>query len=116
MSKIITAINKMIENNDAITNVILSGEEYFFLYRNKIKWSIIEDDDEDITLVLYPDSSSKLDELASTTNWDKVNMVNYNTYDFKTQEANESFNELLQIVKGKVFGVDNLLDEIIGGD
>jgi len=116
MSKIITAINKMIENKDAITNVILSEEEYFFLYKNKIKWSIIEDDDKDITLVLYPDSSSKLDELANTTNWDKVNMVTYNTYDFKTQEANESFNELLQIVKGKVFGVDNLLDEIIGDD
>ncbi|MDD7913766.1 hypothetical protein [Polaribacter ponticola] len=116
MSKIIKAINKMIENTDLITNVVLSEDEYFFLYNNKVKWSIIEEEDKDISLILYPNFNGKLDELANIVEWEHINMVTYNTMDFKTQEATETFNELLQIVKSKVFGVDNLLDEIIGDD
>ncbi|MEC3907796.1 hypothetical protein VOI54_12265 [Tamlana sp. 2201CG12-4] len=115
--KIIQAINSMIENQSKITNVIQTKEEMFFVYNDKYKWSISESPNEqnEIFLHLYPDKNMSIEELSQVQDWQAHNFVTYKVSDFKTQEAFETFNELYQIVKSKIYGVDDLLDEIISG-
>lgn len=116
MNKIIQVINTMISNSGRISNVIESNEEYFFIYNNIYKWSILEskEDPEIIKLFLYPDESIKLETLAFDTDYSVYSkFVSYSSQDFKSSEAIESFKELLNIVKDKIYGVDNILNEIL---
>lgn len=113
MEKIIIAINKMIENSHLISSVISSGSEFYFLYNQKVKWSIMQFEDDDIILTLYPDTTYDLEYLSGVGDLIYINKVVYSSSDFKTREAFESFYELLQVVRNKVFGVDDLLNDII---
>jgi hypothetical protein len=117
MSKAIQAINVMIGNSSQISNIIKNNKLYFFLYANKHKWSIRENQG-DIYLFYYPGQES-LQEIAtmapnSLLNYD--NFVTYSTEEFKTREAIESLQELYRVVKEKSLGVDKALDDIIGRD
>ncbi|SFR65633.1 hypothetical protein [Maribacter stanieri] len=116
--KIIQAINSMIENQDRITNVIQTEEEIFFVYNNKYKWSIHESNQEpnEILLYLYPEKDISIEDLSKIEVWPDTKFIVYKVSDFKTKEVFESFNELYQIVKSKVYGVDDLLDDIITGN
>lgn len=119
MSKIIQVINTMIINSDKISNVIISKntKEYFFLYSNKFKWSITEgviEDVKQIILYLYPQNDITLGELAKISDFiEYTNYIVYKSSEFKSVEATESFNELLNIVKNKIYGVDEILDTIL---
>ena len=113
MSKIVVAANAIINNPEDITNVRKSGNEYYFLYKGKYKWSISESDGE-YYVHYYPDEST-IDELVSTSDWQSINFVTYSTKDLKTREAYETFSELYLLIKEKLYGVDKVLDDIIGG-
>ncbi len=134
MSKIILAINSMIENLDEISAVVAKGNEYFFSYQGSI-WSIFEyylpiesfptrvsdliktytrTRNNGYYLVLYPRAKS-VSELESLDNpRSKEPNIIYNSEDLKTQEAYESFHELYNIIKGKLYGADDVLNKIIG--
>jgi len=117
MSKIVEAVNKMIENRDKIKEVIPSQDhtEFYFNY-GKYKWSIMEIKS-DYALFLYKDDNLTLDFIANNT--DELLQdggfifVSYRTSEIKTREATESFSELYNIVKDRVFGADDILDSII---
>ncbi len=115
MNKIIQVINTMISNSQRISNVIVNGgNEFFFIYNDKHKWSIINNDEDSIVLFLYPDEDIKLEELAFDVDFSVYKRyVSYRAEDFKSAEAIETFKELLKIVKDKIFGVDNILDDIL---
>lgn len=119
MSKIVQAVNAMISNREQISNVRKKGDEYFFLYKNKYKWSIAYSDErDDYTLYFYPGNQS-LDELVSMPNndWQYFKeFIFYSGQDLGTKEAQNTFKEIYMIVKEKVLGVDKVLDEIIGDD
>ena len=117
MFKIVQAINSMISNAEKITNVSTYGNdngEFYFTYDNKYVWGIRQPEDEDIYyLYFYPEIQDQK-ELKNVKNWNKVPCIDYSTNELKTREALESFRELYLIVKEKTFGVENILDEIIG--
>lgn len=117
MNKIIQVINTLVSNSGKITNVLVTqNDEFFFMYNNKHKWSIIEskEDIDSISIFLYPDETIKLETLAFDTDYnDYKRFVAYRSQDFKSTEAIESFRELLKIVKDKIYGVDEILDEIL---
>lgn len=114
MSKIVSAVNAMIINSNKISNVLVGqGGEYFFLYDGKYKWSMIKRDD-DTLLWFYP-SKHSLETLAAYENhdWDELPMVTYRTSEIGAREARESFNELYTLLKEKMYGIDEMLEEII---
>lgn len=120
MSRIIKAVNAMISNQDKIGHVIRGyrGNEIFFQYGGKHKWSISKNPKNEYYLHYYP-SNQKLEELAGWPDeaWHEFNeIVSYNTKDLGTKEAHDSLSELYTIVQEKLFDMDKVLDDIIGDD
>ncbi|ENV63636.1 hypothetical protein F949_01011 [Acinetobacter junii NIPH 182] len=114
MSKIVQAVNAMLSNSKLITDVMVEDAEYFFLYKSKYKWSIKRIEDE-IILWFYPGSESlqQLIHLTLGSDWQSVPMVRYSDKEIGTKEAKLSFVELYNLIKEKVYGVDDALDDII---
>lgn len=120
MSKIVVAVNVMIVQKDKITNVQRGGVEgeLFFLYDGKHKWSVFPDDEDGYVLFYYPGKVS-LERLSSIPidMWDEsIEMVIYRLKEIGTKEAKESFAELYAILKEKLFGMEDVLDDIINSD
>jgi hypothetical protein len=114
MSKIVQAINSMIQNNEYLHDVTLSDGEFFFKYKGYI-WSIKNTDD-GYYLYYYP-GFTEVNHVICANNNGVINSDSYALYrsaDIKTREAYESFSELHQIVRNKLFNMDNVLDDIIG--
>lgn len=114
MTRIVSAVNAIIRNSKKITKVFLSnGGEIFFEYDGKHKWSICKRDD-DILLWFYPGPAA-LSQLADYDGdaWENVPMIIYKISDIGTREARETFEELHTLVKEKVYGIDEVLNEII---
>ncbi|MGF1873584.1 hypothetical protein [Photobacterium indicum] len=110
----------MVSNANLISRVIsgYEGVELFFLYDQKHKWSIIKNQKNEYYLHYYP-GNQKLEELAGWPDeaWhDFSQMVSYNTNELGTKEAHDSLSELYTIVQEKLFGMESILDEIIGDD
>jgi hypothetical protein len=117
MYKIVAAVNSMIANPNRIGTVIKSvnGSELFFTYEGKFKWSLNLTDDGEYHLHYYPGEQS-IQDLASMSDneWRYFNeLVTYSTREIKTKEARESFAELYQVIQGKLYGIDEILDHII---
>lgn len=119
MSKIVTAINRMIAGESNISNVMRGYDsvELFFMY-DKYKWSIIKREAENYSLHYYPGNQT-LEELASLLEeaWPEFGeMVSYRDDVLGTKEARSSLSELYTIIQEKLFGMDEVLDDIIGPD
>lgn len=119
MSKIVTAINAMISNPELITNVIQGDidSECFFNYDKKHSWSIIENKDGKFFLHYYP-GNLDIDALASIPgeHWGDADIrsVVYTSEVLGTKEAIDSLKELNSIVREKLYGMDDVLEDIIG--
>lgn len=113
--KVIQVINTMIANSSKISNVIKNDTEYFFVYDKKHKWSISKGEETDeYYLHFYPTNDMNIEQLSKFSNWQSYSgFITYKSQEIKTKEAIESFSELYQTVVGKVFGVDDIFDEII---
>lgn len=115
-SKIIQVINKMIEKSHLINNVmqnIRDKGEFFFVYNQKYKWSIKFKKDDQTEIFLYYYTDDYAIEYLSGASADDINYITYKVSDFKSQEAFESFQELFNIVKTKLLGIDKVLDDIL---
>jgi hypothetical protein len=121
MSRIVQAINVMISNSKLITESTIgeNGSEYFFIYDQKHVWSIYEDSNGTLYLTFYP-GNQDIGHLASISNgeWEIVNIktISYNSHELSTKEALDSLKELYKIAKEKVYGMEEILDEIISSD
>lgn len=113
MSKIVQAVNAMITNADWITPVIQNGNEFFFVYRGKYKWSISNRNGEHL-LWYYP-GNEMIESLASFDGpeWEDTPMVTYRDLEIGTREAKASFAELYTLVKERLYDVNVVLDDII---
>lgn len=114
MSKVVQAVNAMLSNSKLITDVMVEDAEYFFLYKSKYKWSIKQVEDQTF-LWFYPGSESlqQLRHIALGDDWRSVPMIRYSDKEIGTKEAKQSFVELYNLVKEKVYGIDDALDDII---
>ncbi|MDQ7798353.1 MAG: hypothetical protein RDU76_05345 [Candidatus Edwardsbacteria bacterium] len=117
MSKIITAINAMVSRPDKIGTVVKSNinqEEYYFVYDGKYYWSIVKQTN-DYILHFYP-GEFDIYELSAIDggDWESIDFITYKTSEIKTREAYESFSNLYLIIQEKQYGLDKILDDIIG--
>ncbi|MGA0557424.1 hypothetical protein ACO2Q8_12280 [Larkinella sp. VNQ87] len=117
MHKIVAAVNSMIANPNLISTVIKSvdGNELFFTYEDRFKWSVTKSDEGHYYLYYYPGNVS-IQDLATIPEhkWTSSgDFITYSSKEIKTKEAYESFAELYQIVQGKLYGIDDVLDYII---
>jgi hypothetical protein len=115
MSKIVQAVNAMISNKKLINSVIAGESEIFFLYRDKYIWSIRRDPESNEYLLWYYPGAEDVEQIAGNDGdgWEDVPMVVYKTADIGTKEARASFSELHSIVKERIFGMDEVLEDII---
>jgi hypothetical protein len=115
VSKIVSAVNAMVLNQEKIKPVLLGvSGEYFFIYQDKYKWSMKKDRDGELWLWFYPHGLA-LEQLSAMEgdDWERVSMVTYRTPEIPGREATQSFNELFSILKEKVYGMDDVLKDII---
>jgi hypothetical protein len=114
MSKVVQAVNAMISNPKQITNVMRNGNELFFLYKGKYKWSISKNQKGEYYLFFYPGDQA-IEHLAyyDGDDWEGTAMVTYTDAEIGTKEATSSFSELYTLIKERVYGVNEVLDDII---
>lgn len=113
MSRIVSAVNVMILNSKKIDPILVQNDEYFFVYDNKHKWSVIESND-DIVLRLYAKNDQTLEQIVSAQIFGAIpNTVSYSARELGGREVWQSWKELLTLVKEKALGVRDVLDEII---
>lgn len=119
MSKIVSAVNSMASNKEKIGPVMLGrGDEIFFTYDGKYNWSMTHSNDNYFLFFYPPVSQYTLSQLASVdepNEWENMPMVRYDAKELGTREAMQTFADLHTIIKEKVYGVDEVLDEIIDG-
>ncbi len=118
MSKIVQAVNSMISNSDNITNAIRGQDrEIFFLYKDKYKWSMTRRNDGTHLLWFYPGNQS-IEEMATyePEDWEGTPMVVYKDEEIGTKEAKASFAELFTIITEKLYGINEVLDDIISDE
>lgn len=116
--KIVQVVNAMITSKEKISNVIRDNDEFYFIYDQKYKWSISKvDSDDDYFINFYPKDDINIEEISLQRGWGNYkDYVTYSTMDLKTREAHETFTELYQVVAGKLYGIDEIFDNIIGDD
>ena len=120
MSKIVRAANAIISNSEKVSSVCRGqlsqanniGEELFFLYDGKYRWSIRLDPDGECWLFFHP-GNKDISTLAAITDWDDRNTVGYSSTTLDTREAAQTFSELYRTVEEKLYGLDEVLDDII---
>lgn len=111
MEKISILLQLMIENQNVITNVILDEEDNYFFSYNSSVWSIVKANNL-VTLTLYVQNNLEVTTLADDINRDEINQVSYISDDFESDNK-EKLTKLYTIVKERVYGVNELLDQII---
>jgi len=121
MSKIVSAINTMVSSPELITSVLMGGfdNEYYFKYDKKHSWSIMRNSEGEYSLHYYP-GDADITELAAIPEeaWSdfEPESVRYSSKDIGTREAIESFRDLHTIIGEKAYGMDDVLNEIIGNE
>jgi hypothetical protein len=114
MSKVVQAINAIISNPDQISNVLKTHDQIFFLYKGKYKWSMSETDEDDHYLCFYPgDEDIGLLVEYEERGWEDVPRLAYSAKDIGTKEAKASFSELYTLIEERLYGVNEVLDDII---
>lgn len=120
MSKIIQAVNAMCEKQYQISDVIPAGQEYFFLFNKRYKWSINYDKQADNFWLYYYPENIPLKDLVTASKagpWpETIQYMAYNSNLLGTKEAYQTFSDLHAIVKEKLLGIDKVLDDIIEGE
>lgn len=118
MYKIVAAVNSMVENAHQIGSATKEGNIIFFVFKGQFKWSLNKTND-DYELAFYPGEGSIENikegiELSYISgNYELPVSISYSTSELKTPEAFESFAELYQVVQGKLYNIDAVLDSII---
>jgi hypothetical protein len=114
MTKIVQAVNSMVANEKHIDSVVRTNNELFFEYREKYVWSISKSDSVDFVLHFYPNAeSAHVLSGYEHYDWEEVAVVTYKTADIGTKEARASFADLYSVIEGRVYGVNEVLDDII---
>ncbi len=114
MSKIIETIDSMISNHSRISDIRVVAPKYFFIYDSRVAFCVTFNDvTNTYTLTLYPDPTSDYNLIAADWQHYNIPSVTYKSADFNTIEAVASFRSLYNLINGKVFNIDSILDSII---
>ena len=119
MSKIVQAVNALLEKKDQISDVIRNESNYyFFLFNGKYKWSIFYNEGDDNYVLFFfpgPESLRQIADIVGSSVWQTFNeYMLYTTQELGTKEAYSTFRDLYATVKEKILGIDKVLADIIG--
>lgn len=115
MSKVVQAVNSMVSQAELISGVIQSERgEIYFVFGNKYVWSIDQAPADDFVLYFYPDQTEPKEAMMSDS-VPGVPTVRYRSSEIGTREAKASFAELYTIVSSKLWNMEQVLNDIIGG-
>jgi len=117
MSKILKAVDAMVDSEELITDVKALQETLFFKYNQTYVWSI-QKELGDYFLIYYVNHSEVkevIDSIKYMPN-DPGPYISYSSKDYKSTESGDNFGELYQIVKEKLYNIDTVLDNIISGE
>jgi len=117
MEKILEAIKSIIRNSGKISEVNVSQEspndEYFFLFANKYKWSVLKDSQGVYRLYYYLIPELSIQDIAAipVEALEVTQFVAYSSKEYANSEV--LFKELFELVKNKHKNIDVVLDDII---
>lgn len=117
MSKILKAVDSMVNSEELITDVKTLQDTLFFKYNQTYVWSI-QKELGDFYLIYYvnhDEVKNVIDAIKYMPN-DPGAYISYSSKDYKSSENGDNFAELYQIVKEKLYNIDTVLDNIIGGE
>lgn len=119
MSKIVQVVNTMLNNPSKITNVQKKHDVILFNYLHEQLWGILKQDNDHIIFSIYPQKDIpitvkdlvKMDDL----DWKLTPPVSvaYSSESLKESEALESFTELHKVIIEKLYGIDDIFEQII---
>jgi len=126
VSRIVSAVNKMIQNSSRIRDIVAIDKEYFFVYDSSYQWSITFSNG-DYLLFYYPEKLTfnttligglvnprgQLEGLYSAFS-PTLKYVLYSANEIGSQEAFQTFQDLYKLLEEKAVGLDAVLDKIIG--
>ncbi|NYT19662.1 MAG: hypothetical protein GKC08_05165 [Methanosarcinales archaeon] len=117
MSKILKAVDAMINSEELITDVKALQESLFFKYNQTYVWSIQKElgDYYLIYYVKHNEVKNVIDAIKYMPN-DPGPYISYSSKDYKSDKSGDVFAELYQIVKEKLYNIDTVLDNIIKGE
>ena len=119
MSKIVQVVNTMLNNPSKITNVQKGHDLIFFNYIHEQLWGISKQDNDQIILSIYPQKDLPI-AVKDLVNMDDLDWkltppisIAYSSESLKESDALESFTELYRVMIEKLYGIDDIFDEII---
>jgi len=119
MSKIVQVVNTMLNNPSKITNVQKTHDVIFFNYIHEQLWGIFKQDNDQIILSIYPQKDIPIT-VKDLVNMDDLDWkltppisIAYSSESLKESAALESFTELYKVIIEKLYGIDDIFDEII---
>lgn len=119
MDRIIQVINTIIENKASITGAAKQGVVYYFLYNYKHIFSIHEASKGGVLYFnVYPSPDYSIDKIIAIRasldpKMDDIPVITYSSADYKTIEGQESFRELLILIKSKLYDVESVFNDIL---
>jgi hypothetical protein len=120
--KIYQVVQKMIAEPKAIQSVVRKNDEFYFQFPFATFWSIKNWHDSEsertiYSLYLYPKFAGTTNTLAESnfdpTDPNSTPFISYNTREHPEPAFERSLMYLLEAVKTRFFGVDDILDNIL---
>jgi hypothetical protein len=119
MSKIVQVVNTMLNNPSKITNVQKGHDVIFFNYIHEQLWGLSKQDNDQIILSIYPQKDLPI-AVKDLVNMDDLDWkltppisIAYSSESLKESAALESFTELYKVIIEKLYGIDDIFDQII---
>lgn len=119
MSKILQVVNTMLNNPSKITNVQKKQDVILFNYLHDQLWGIFKQDNDHLILSIYPQKDLPIT-VKDLVNMDDLDWkltppisIAYSSESLKEREALESLTELYKVIIEKLYGIDDIFDEII---
>lgn len=108
-NKFVRALVVMEQNPNQITNVAKDENLLFFKYK-KYVWAFYHSESVDHYYLHFIPEETEVS--AAINNWEQSQTVTYSTEDYP--QASEVFARLYSTVKGRLYGIDDVLNDIIG--
>lgn len=118
--RIVEAMRAIADDKEGVTQIIKVGQEYYFSYKGR-NWSITRvdpDEDRDYTyfFYFYPGDGKSIEAICEMFSGGFVEPGEYLAFrelDYPTKDRS-AFRDLYSVLDAKYFGLDSVLDEILG--
>ena len=113
-SRLIDALRVMASDPSEISELIKAGDDYYFVFKGRA-WSITKTSDDGFYVFFYPDRTPNLKLIAerSAEGDESLDFLTFKQFEFQPRDR-AAFTSLYDAVSAKHFGLDSVLDDILG--